>query len=42
MMRKIPVDTLSALLICIALVALIHELNRADCGYQVHKTERNC
>ena len=25
---------------CIALVALTHELNRADCGYQVHKTER--
>jgi hypothetical protein len=40
MMRNITVDSLSPLLICIALVALTHELNRADCGYQVHKTER--
>jgi len=33
-------DSLSPLLFCRALVALTHELNRADCGYQVHKTER--
>ena len=28
------------LLFCIGLVPLTHELNRADCGYQVHRTER--
>ena len=33
-------DTLSPLLYCIALVVLTDELNRADCVYQVHKTER--
>ena len=33
-------NSLSPLPFCIALVALTHELNRADCGYQVHKTER--
>jgi hypothetical protein len=38
-MRNIPVDSLSPLLFCTALVALTHELNRVDCGYQVHKTE---
>ena len=26
--------------ICIALIPLTNELNRADCGYQVHGTER--
>jgi len=33
-------DSLSPLLICIALTALTNELNKADCGYQVHGTER--
>jgi hypothetical protein len=28
------------LLFSIALIPLKHELNRADCGYQVHRTER--
>jgi len=32
-------DFLSPLLICIALIPLTNELNRADCGYQVHGTE---
>jgi len=29
-------DSLSPLLFCIALIPLTNELNRADCGYQVH------
>ena len=33
-------DSLSPLIICIAHTALINELNKADCGYQVHGTER--
>ena len=33
-------DCFSPLLFCIALVPLTNELNRADCGYQVHGTER--
>jgi len=33
-------DSLSPLLFCIALIPLTYELNRADCGYQVHGTER--
>jgi hypothetical protein len=33
-------NSLSPLLFCIALIALRHELNRADCGNEVHKTER--
>ena len=33
-------DSLSQLLFCIALIPLTNELNRADCGYQVHGTER--
>jgi hypothetical protein len=33
-------DCLSPLLFCIALIPLTNELNRADCGYQVHGTER--
>jgi len=33
-------DSLSPLLFCIAITALIHELHRTDCGYQVHGTER--
>jgi hypothetical protein len=28
------------LFFCTALVALTNELNRTDCGYQVHKIER--
>jgi hypothetical protein len=28
-------DSLAPLLFCIALIPLTHELNRADCGYQV-------
>jgi len=34
------VDSLSPLLFCIARIPLTNELNRADCGYQVHGTER--
>ena len=33
-------DSLSPLFFCIALIPLTNELNRADCGYQVHGTER--
>ena len=33
-------DSLSPLLFCIALIPLTNELNRADCGYQLHGTER--
>ena len=33
-------DSLLPLLFCIALIPLTNELNRADCGYQVHGTER--
>jgi hypothetical protein len=33
-------DSLSPLLFCIALIPLTNDLNRADCGYQVHGTER--
>src|SRR5215469_8887312 len=33
-------DSLSPLLFCIALIPLTKEMNRADCGYQVHETER--
>ena len=33
-------DSLSPLLFCIPLIPLTNELNRADCGYQVHGTER--
>ena len=33
-------DTLSPLRLCIALIPLTNELIRADCGYQVHGTER--
>ena len=29
-------DSLSPLIFCIALIPLTNELNRADCGYQVH------
>jgi len=40
MKRNIPGDSLWPLLFCIALIPLTNELNRADCGYQVHGTER--
>jgi len=33
-------DSLSPLLFCVALISLTNELNRADCGYQVHGSER--
>jgi len=33
-------DSLLPLLFCIALIPLTNELNRSDCGYQVHGTER--
>ena len=33
-------DSLSPLLFCIAVIPLTNELNRADCGYQVHGIER--
>ena len=33
-------DSLSPLFFCIALIPLTNEQNRADCGYQVHGTER--
>jgi len=32
-------DSLSPLLFCISLTPLTNELNRADCGYQVHGNE---
>ena len=37
--RNIP-RGLSLLLFCIALIPLTNELNRADCRYKVHRTER--
>ena len=33
-------DSLLPLLYCIELIPLTKELKRADCGYQVHGTER--
>jgi hypothetical protein len=33
-------DSLSPLLFCIALIPITHELNRSNCGYQIHGTER--
>ena len=33
-------DSLTPLLFCIPLIPLTNELNRADCGYQVHGTEK--
>ena len=33
-------ESLSPLLFCITLIPLTNELNRGDCGYQVHGTER--
>ena len=40
MISSIPGDCLSPIIFCIALNALTHEWNKADCVYQVHKTER--
>jgi hypothetical protein len=42
-MRMFQGVSLSPLLLCIVLILLTHELNRADCGYQVHgdKTKIN-
>ena len=37
---RIQGDSLLPLFFCIALIPLTNELNRADCGYQVHGTER--
>jgi len=33
-------DSLSPLLFCITLLPLTNDVNRADCGYQVHGIER--
>jgi len=33
-------DSFSPLLFCIAIIPLTNKLNRAECGYQVHETER--
>ena len=33
-------DSLSPLIFCRAIVAFTHDLNRADFGYEVNKTER--
>ena len=38
--RNILGGSLSTLLFCVALIQLTKALNRADCGYQVHGTER--
>ena len=38
--RNFQGNSLSHLIFCIALIPLTNELNRADCGYQVHGTER--
>jgi hypothetical protein len=33
-------DSMSPLLLCIALIPVTNELNRYNCGYQIHGTER--
>ena len=38
--RNIPRGLSFAITLCIAIIPLTNELNRADCGYQVHGTER--
>jgi len=38
--RNIPRRLSLAITVCIALIPLTNDLNRADCGYQVHGTER--
>ena len=40
MKRNISEELYFAIKLCIALIPLTNELNRADCGYQVHGTER--
>jgi len=40
LLRIFQWDTISSLLFCKAFIALTHEMNRADCGYQVDKTVR--
>ena len=38
--RNIPGGISFVITLCVALILLTHKLNRADCGYQVHRTER--
>ena len=38
--RNFPGGLSFAITLCIALIPLTNELNRVDCGYQVHGTER--
>ena len=38
--RNIPRGLSFAVTLCIALIPLKNELDRADCGYQVHGTDR--
>jgi hypothetical protein len=38
--RNIQGDSLSPLLFCIALIPITNELNRSNCGYKIHGTER--
>jgi hypothetical protein len=33
-------NSLSPILFCIALIPITNELNRSNCGYQIHGTER--
>ena len=40
MKRNIPRGLSFAILFCIALIPVTNDLNSADCGYQVHGTER--
>ena len=40
MKRNIPRGLSFAIIFCTAFIPLTNELNRADCGYQVHGTER--
>jgi hypothetical protein len=40
MKRNMPGDSPSPLFFCIALIPLMRDQNRADCGYQVHGAER--
>jgi hypothetical protein len=38
--RNIPRGLSFAIIFCISLIPLTNELNRADCGYEVHGIER--
>jgi hypothetical protein len=40
MKKNIPVGSLSPLIFCTALIPLTHDLNRADCEYQLYRFER--